>query len=228
MILSVLSMADLNKCTWQARIGVAGLGWELNNRASNNSHLEEAEVFTAAAIKARNASVKVLVLRNTECVAKYWDSAAPLLHDPDYRGYWLQNASGAVVYSLWYSGVGGPGGKGPMKTWINFANASAVDWWVDTYILATLKNPLFDGIHVDDAGTKPPPGTVIPPGFAAARAAAWDRLTAAIVAQGKWWTTWRACGAAPSAKTTASQPHSTSSLPLVKMALGQHKEAQVY
>ena len=60
----------------EARRGVAGLGWQLNGTASNWSHLERAEVATAKALKALQPAVKVLVGRNSEVVAPFYDSVA--------------------------------------------------------------------------------------------------------------------------------------------------------
>lgn len=59
-------------------------------------------------------------------VTTFWDTVADKIFNPTYKGYWIQNSTGDVLYGLWYSGVGP--NNGPRKAFINFANESAAKW----------------------------------------------------------------------------------------------------
>ena len=95
----------------EARLGVAGLGWQLNGSASNWTTLEEAEVATARRLKALRPGVKVLVGRNTEVVAPFYRSVARYLCSDDpatckvlnesYAGWWLKDKDGKPIVGSW-------------------------------------------------------------------------------------------------------------------------------
>ena len=55
-----------------------------------------------------------------------------------------------------YSGVGP--NNGPRKAFVNFANASAREWWVNDYVLGSVANQsLLDGVHWDCSCEVSPP-----------------------------------------------------------------------
>ena len=48
--------------------------------------------------------------------------------------------------------------NGPRKAFVNFANASAREWWVNDYVLGSVANQsLLDGVHWDCSCEVSPP-----------------------------------------------------------------------
>ena len=123
----------------------------------------------------------------------FWDTANQTMHDPATQSYWTQ-CGGKPCAGVWSS----PAGNTP-KYWINYSNPAAVDWWLNTYIGATLRNSLIDSIYFDCSCGQPPgdaflnsPATVSR--FAADAQAAFDRALAMIKAAGKWASAWNSEG----------------------------------
>ena len=118
----------------ESRLGLVGIGWQINNVPSHDMHLEAAELATAKQIKAlrpqkKGGGVRVLVSRNTEVVSTFWDSVRAAFDDPSKADYWVKNGHGKVVEAAWVS----PAGNTP-KRWINFTNDAAAAWWANEYI----------------------------------------------------------------------------------------------
>lgn len=57
------------------RLGVVGIGWQINNIPSHHTHLEQFEEETARQLKAIRPDVKAMALRNTEVATVFWDAA---------------------------------------------------------------------------------------------------------------------------------------------------------
>ena len=80
----------------QSRFGIVGIGWQLNMRGSNWSHLEQAERTTARQLKALDPSVKVLVTRNTQAGLATLDSVRAQLENAEHTNVFIKNQVGSV------------------------------------------------------------------------------------------------------------------------------------
>jgi hypothetical protein len=96
------SPAELAK---EVKLGYVGIGWQLNNIPSHYSHLEKFEIIEAQRLKKLRPGVKVGVLRNTEVVTVFWDSANKVMHDPSTQDYWTQ-CGGRPCVGSWGSPAG--------------------------------------------------------------------------------------------------------------------------
>ena len=177
----------------EARLGYVGVGWQLNNIPSHDSHLETWELEEARRLKQLRPGVKVGVLRNTEVATVFWDSANKTMHDPATQGYWTQ-CGGKPCVGTW----GSPAGSTP-KFWFNWSNPATVQWWLDVYIGEAVRSPLIDAVYFDCCCGSPPgdafandPAAVAR--FAADAQAAFDRAIVMIAAAGKWASAWNSEG----------------------------------
>eukprot|EP00966_Prymnesium_polylepis_P214584 4969222-Prymnesium_polylepis.1 len=166
----------------EARLGIVGVGWQLDSVRSNHSHLEAAELVTAAQLKLHRPAVRVLVARNSEVVSTFWDAARRAFQDATKNDYWVCDTNGSIVEVPWVS----PAGNTPSR-WINFSNPAAEAWWATEHVGPVLKSPLLDGWYFDCADGDPP--GVDPAAFALVKAsaqAAVDRILPRAAAAGKW------------------------------------------
>jgi hypothetical protein len=83
----------------QSRFGIAGIGWQINNKLGNYSHEEMYEAAAAQQIRALRPEAKVMVTRDTQVVTYFWDSAREAMRD--HPEYFLLDASGAPISRPW-------------------------------------------------------------------------------------------------------------------------------
>jgi hypothetical protein len=158
---------------------------KLNNKPSNFSGLEKFEVLEAQRLKALRPEIKIGVLRNTEVVTVFWDSARKVMFDPATQDYWTQ-CDGKPCAGSWDSPAGNT-----VKYFLNYSNPKMVDWWIYTYIGQALNESVVDGIYFDcSCGNPPgiPPADV--PKFSADAQAAFDRALAFIKSKKRWASAW--------------------------------------
>ena len=170
----------------EAKFGLVGIGWQINNVLSNDSHLEAAEIKTASQLKILRPGVRVLASRNTEVVSIFWDSVRAAFADISKDSYWVKDVHGRIVQTAWVS----PAGNTP-KRWVNFTNRDAASWWAKDYIGPILAGDKLDGIYFDCA-CEDPPG-VEPVAFESVKASAQlavDNLLPQMAAAGKWVSAW--------------------------------------
>ena len=119
----------------EARWGIIGIGWQLNGSWAPDRgnrfgrHVEVAERETAAALKARNPKLKVLLGRNTEVATCYLDSVAAIWNRTDV---WLKcpnRTDPAAPASDCVSGWGSWG----QKKFFDFSQPALQAWYADTY-----------------------------------------------------------------------------------------------
>ena len=167
----------------QSRFGIAGIGWQINNKPGNYSHEEQYEAAAAKQIKTSRAAAKVMVTRDTQVVTYFWDSArAVMMEHPEY--FLRDPKTGQPVSRAWVS----PAGNTP-KYWLNFSNAHAAAWWEDTFYGEALAQ--YDGIYTD-CSCEDPPGidqaTLL--AVKAAGQISVDRVLVRAAAAGKWISSW--------------------------------------
>jgi len=104
----------------EIQLGYVGIGWQLDNIPSHYSHLEKYEIEEAANLRKLRPDIRVSVLRNTEVVTVFWDSAKKAMFDPATLDYWT-SCGGKPCNGSW----GSPAGNTP-KYWINYRCAAAV------------------------------------------------------------------------------------------------------
>lgn len=175
--------------TLEAKLGYVGIGWQINNIPSNDSHLEKYEIEEARNLKSLRPDIKVGVLRNTEVTTVFWDSARAIMFNASTQDYWTQ-CDGKPCVGSW----GSPAGNTP-KYWFNFSNPKMADWWVNEYVGQAANNKLFDGVYFDcSCGT--PMG--VPPSelqqFKADAQKTFDRGLELIKSTGKWASAWNSNG----------------------------------
>ena len=171
----------------QAKFGIVGIGWQLNQVEPGK--LEQYEVETAKALKALRPDIKVMVSRNTEAAAYFWDSCRERMTDPATQDFWTQ-CRGKPCAQDWSA----PGSRNHSSTvtpgfYYNYSNAKLVDWWANEYIGNALKNPLIDGVYYDCACI-PEPGVRDQMQMQAPAQAAFDKALALIEGSGKWTSSW--------------------------------------
>jgi hypothetical protein len=171
----------------EVRLGVVGIGWQLNNIPSHHSNLETFEIEEAQRLKALRPGVRVMLTRESEATTTLYNSAKAKMFDPATQDWWVQ-CGNAPCNGTWNS----PAGNTP-KYFFNFTNRDAADWWVNEFIGAPLRSPLVDGIYFDSAPVAGPPdhgnGQGGGPGRADAQAA-FDRALKLIASMGKWASAW--------------------------------------
>jgi len=107
----------------QSRFGIAGVGWQNNNKGSNFSH----EAAAAKQIKLSRPAATVMVTRDTQVVTSFWDSAwSAMTTRPEF--FLRDPRSGLPVSRAWVS----PAGNTP-KFWLHFSNAHAAAWWEEAF-----------------------------------------------------------------------------------------------
>lgn len=171
----------------EIRLGYVGVGWQLNNKASNFSHLEKYELEEAARLKALRPGVRVGVLRNTEVATVFWDSARARMFDPETQDFWTQ-CDGKPCAGTWSSPAGNT-----VKYYFNFSNPRAADWWVREYVGQAVNESAFDGVYFDCSCNKVP-GVTDQARFQADAQAAFDRALQLIRDAGKWASDWNSDG----------------------------------
>eukprot|EP01043_Picozoa_sp_COSAG02_P022426 COSAG02_NODE_1166_length_14154_cov_19.442191_4_plen_209_part_00 len=129
----------------QAQFGIVGIGWQLN-QAAEPGRLQQYELETAKALKALRPGIKVMVSRNTEAAAFFWDSCREKMVDPSTADYWTQ-CRGKPCAQDWSA----PGSRNHSSTvtpgyYYNYSNPALVDWWVKSYVGTALASPLIDGV----------------------------------------------------------------------------------
>ena len=81
-------MDSLQELAAESQWGIIGIGWQLNgSHGKFGQHVEVAERQTAAALKARNPRIKVLLGRNSEVGERSLDSVAAVWDRDDF---WLK------------------------------------------------------------------------------------------------------------------------------------------
>jgi len=170
----------------EAQFGFTGIGWQMQMVGNNYRHLEKSEVTTATAIKALNPKAKTMVLRNTEVVTLFWDSAREKMEDPSFKNFWVQ-CNGKPCNGSWACGKC----KGLYKYWLNWTNPDMVNWYINEYIGKALSEPSIDGIYFDcSCGNPPGIPSSEQKAFQEAAQSAFDEVLQAIFAKGKWASAW--------------------------------------
>jgi hypothetical protein len=169
----------------QAKFGIVGIGWQLN-QADQPGKLSQYELQTARALKAIRPEIKVMVSRNTEAAAFFWDSCREKMQDPATVDFWTQCRGGEPCAQDWSA----PGSRNHSSVvtpgyYYNYSNAAMVEWWVDEYVGSAVKEPLIDGIYWDCACI-PEPGVRDQSQMQAPAQVAFDRALTNIEAAGKW------------------------------------------
>jgi hypothetical protein len=178
----------------EVRLGIVGIGWQLNNVPSNHSDVEKYELEEARKLKKLRPEVKVMLTRESQATTTLYASAKAKMEDPDCQDWWVL-CGDAPCKGTWYS----PAGNTP-KYFFNFSNPKAADWWVDEFIGKPLSNPLIDGIYFDSAPAFGPPDDGDEwqgggPGRVDAQAA-FDRVLKLIESKNKWTSAWNNNGQA--------------------------------
>ena len=171
----------------EARFGVVGVGWQINNIPSHHSNLEVFELEEAARLKKLKPGVKVMLARESEATTTFYNKSKAKMFDPATQDWWV-TCGDAPCNGSWAS----PAGDTP-KYFFNFSNPAAANWWVEEFIGAPLRSPLVDGIYFDSAPVAGPPDHGHGQGGGPRRAnaqAAFDRALALIANAGKWATAW--------------------------------------
>ena len=140
----------------EARLGVVGIGWNLNHIATSTNGqdprtagggLERYELEQAAALKAARPEMGVMVLRNTEVVSVFWDAGKKAMLDPSL---WLQTPPGSGVAHAEPWGTDDARSGGPtVKYFLNFSQPRARAWWLNEYVAPALDAPGVDGVFTD-------------------------------------------------------------------------------
>lgn len=180
-------MNSMEELAAEARFGIVGIGWQLNQVPPQ--HLEQYEIETARALKALRPDIKVMVSRNTEAAGYFWDSCKEKMTDPATRDFWTHCGDQPCAQD-WSA----PGSHNHSKTltpgyYFNYSNPRLVDWWVNEYIGSAVSNPLFDGVYFDCACI-PMPGVRDQEKMQEAAQAAFDQALTKITAAGKWSSSW--------------------------------------
>lgn len=132
----------------EARLGIMGIGWNLNHLAtSKHGGLESYEVEQAGALKKLRPDVGVMVLRNTEVVSTFWTAFREAENNTEL---WLQRppGSGKPISEPW--GTDDPHSGGPTpKYFLNFSNQATRSWWLEKYVAPALDQPDIDGVYTD-------------------------------------------------------------------------------
>lgn len=167
----------------QSRFGIAGVGWQNNNKGSNFSHEERFEAAAAKQIKTSRPAAKVMVTRDTQVVTSFWDSArSAMTTHPEF--FLRDPRSGLPVSRAWVS----PAGNTP-KFWLNFSNAHAAAWWEEAFYGEAIAR--YDGVYTD-CSCEDPPGidraTLL--AVKAAGQISVDRVLLRAAAAGKWVSSW--------------------------------------
>ena len=167
-----------------ARWGVLGYSWNVNNIGSGDRHAERWESEEAEAIRMDNPNVKVMVTREVQVIGEWYDSidlTNQTLIDEQWFIMCPSNesrtddnpaaATSSMPVSPCVSKWSNNGLAPPRVTegrWLNWSHPPAADWWVETFLGAALRNPLLDGVFLD-TGPGAPADSV---GISAASAAA--------------------------------------------------------
>ena len=172
----------------QARFGIVGIGWQLN-QAAEPGKLQHYEIETAKALKALRPDIKVMVSRNTEAAAFFWDSCREKMTDLATQDYWTQ-CRGKPCAQDWSA----PGSRNHSTAvtpgfYYNYSNPALVDWWVNEYVGSVLNDPLIDGVYWDCACI-PEPGVRDQSRMEIPAQAAFDKALALIEGQGMWSSSW--------------------------------------
>eukprot|EP00746_Dinoflagellata_sp_MGD_P042469 gnl/MRDRNA2_/MRDRNA2_20297_c0_seq1.p1 gnl/MRDRNA2_/MRDRNA2_20297_c0~~gnl/MRDRNA2_/MRDRNA2_20297_c0_seq1.p1 ORF type:complete len:375 (-),score=59.04 gnl/MRDRNA2_/MRDRNA2_20297_c0_seq1:276-1331(-) len=180
-------MNSVEELAAEARFGIVGIGWQFNQVTPG--HLEQYEIETARALKALRPDIKVMVSRNTEAAAYFWDSCREKMTNPASRDFWTQCGDQPCAQD-WSA----PGSHNHSKTitpgyYFNYSNPRLVDWWVNEYIGGALNNSMIDGVYFDCACI-PMPGVRDQEEMQEAAQVAFDQALAKIEAAGKWATSW--------------------------------------
>lgn len=189
-----------------AELGVYGIGWELDNIPANYTDIEPAEIAAAAALKARNPSIKVGVTRNSVVGNRFWNTAKAVMDDPPSPYFWLQcGPPPNPCTNKWGldepCSKGGTGACDPTSYMFNFSDATLADWYVSTYLGEVANSSSFDVVYFD-AGVN----VSIAPGLQSKAGleryirdsqTVFDRGVALIKAKGKWPMSWTGFGNVP-------------------------------
>jgi hypothetical protein len=183
-----------------ARWGVMGYSWNVNDVGSHDTHAEVWELEEANAIRRFNSHSKVMVTREVNVIGSWYDSIN--ITDP------------RLVEEHWFIMCPAPGNAGllvpcaskwgdnsfsppriTLGRWLNWSNPAASSWWVDTFIGGALRRPEIDGVFVDTGPGAPVDSHVLSTdGTACAKVsadaqAAFDRAAVLAHSLGKFLTT---------------------------------------
>ena len=180
-----------------SQVAYHGIGWEQNNIPANYTHLEEAEIAVAQALKALRPHIKVGVTRNSVVATTFWDTAKEHMLSPASNDFWLQ-CDGKPCTATWgldepckYS----PASRcNPTSYMFNFSNPDFQDWYIYKYIGEAANNSLFDGIYFDaGVDVSVASGLNITQYYIDSQRV-FDRAYALIRAKGKWVSSWAGYG----------------------------------
>ena len=194
-------LASVAELVAESKLGVVGIGWNLNHLAtSSGGGLEAYEIQQAAALKQARPDLGVMVLRNTEVVSTFWTAFREAMNDTDL---WLQSppGSGKIISEPW--GTDDPRSGGPTpKYFLNYSNPRTQQWWLQQYVAPALEQADIDGVYTDCScgnprGHRPTPQELV------GRQRAFDAALAMAQSKGKWLSAW-AGPAVTAAPTSAS------------------------
>ena len=159
---------NATRAATEARYGMVTFGWETDvcatarpsspQRACTYAGTEAALDAAAARLKAINPDVRVVLYRNTELGLSIYKDQCEKMYDPVYAGFYLRNASGALISErAAFPGDGvstcpgeHAGAWGMDQMFTDFRNASAAAWFVDTVVGRVVQSPHADGVWFDD------------------------------------------------------------------------------
>ena len=129
------------------KLGIYGIGWELENIPTHNTNLEPAEIEAARALKARNPATRVGVTRNSVVATTFWNTARAAMEKPPSKYFWLQCGAGPCT-AKW--GLDEPQPAiDPTSYMFNFSDATLADWYVFDYIGEAANQTLYDIVYFD-------------------------------------------------------------------------------
>ena len=185
----------------EAKLGIVGIGWNLDHLATSQAGgLERYEVEQAAALKAARPDVTTMVLRNTEVVSTFWDAFRAAENKFDI---WLQHppGSGTPISEPWGTDDPASGGVTP-KYFLNFSNPAARAWWLDKYVTPALEHPDIDGVYTDcSCGSAR--GYTPTNAEWEGRQLAFDAALALAKSNGKWLSAWTGAAVSTAPKSAA-------------------------
>lgn len=184
----------------EARLGIMGIGWNLNHIVTSVSGgLEQYEIQQAAALKKFRPDIGVMVLRNTEVVSTFWTA---FREAENKSSLWLQRpaGSGKPISEPW--GTDDPRSGGPTpKYFLNFSNPATRTWWLYKYVTPALDQPDIDGVYTDCScgnarGYRPTMAEW------KGRQIAFDAALSLARSKGKWFSAWTGAAVTHAPKST--------------------------
>eukprot|EP01084_Bolivina_argentea_P153937 268380_1 len=147
-------LESISTMTLAARHNIAGWGWQQNNTGINGS--EEQNLYNQAKAfynfynnKSNNIihnTYSTFVYRTGSSANPFWKTMAPIVFDPNYKHFWIQNNDHQVCW-LPKTGLYDHLEGGPM---FNFSNSSAANYYLE-YVIKELVNniPYINSVFFD-------------------------------------------------------------------------------